>query len=74
MKAHPSRYRIGDFRDAQDRSGYRWTVDEPADLEFVRAVYAHLYPGNPRFSSEDVYRLLEREPDLAAINKGVGQS
>ncbi|HJS39355.1 MAG TPA: glycosyltransferase family protein [Burkholderiales bacterium] len=74
MKAHPERYRLGDFRDAQDRSHLRWTVDEPADFDFVRAVYERLYPANPSFGSADVYRLLEREPGLAAMNRVAGEA
>lgn len=74
MKAHPERYRLGDFRDAQDRSHLRWTVDEPADLDFVRAVYERLYPANPSFGSADVYRLLEHEPGLAAMNRVAGEA
>jgi spore coat polysaccharide biosynthesis protein SpsF len=74
MKAHPERYRLGDFRDGEDRSGLRWTVDEPADLDFVTAVYERLYPANPRFDAADVYRLLEREPALGAINHGAGRA
>lgn len=74
MKAHPERYRLGDFRDVQDRSHLRWTVDEPADFDFVRAVYERLYPANPSFGSADVYRLLEREPGLAAMNRVAGEA
>jgi spore coat polysaccharide biosynthesis protein SpsF len=74
MKAHPERFRLGDYREAQDRSNLRWTVDEPADFDFVRAVYERLYPANPSFDSADVYRLLEREPGLAAMNRVAGKA
>lgn len=73
MKAHPERFRIGDFRDTQDRSSLRWTVDEPADFDFVRAVYERLYAQNPRFGMDDVFELLAREPALADINRGIAQ-
>jgi glutamate-1-semialdehyde 2,1-aminomutase/spore coat polysaccharide biosynthesis protein SpsF len=58
---------------------YRWTVDEPADLEFVRGVYAAL-AGQPRFGQRDVLALLEREPSLrdrqgkAIMNEGYYRS
>jgi spore coat polysaccharide biosynthesis protein SpsF len=35
---HPEKFRIGQYCDEQDRSAQRWTVDYPADLEFVRSV------------------------------------
>ncbi len=48
----------------------RWTVDLPADLEFVRAVYERLGPEGS-FSWQDVRRLLAREPTLAELNRHV---
>ena len=49
----------------------RWTVDEPQDLEFVRAVYARLYSERrPFFGLKEILELLDREPELEAINGG----
>jgi glutamate-1-semialdehyde 2,1-aminomutase/spore coat polysaccharide biosynthesis protein SpsF len=45
----------------------RWTVDEPRDLEFVRAVYSYFKP-NERFGWLEVLSLLDRDPDLAQVN------
>jgi len=45
---------------------YRWTVDHPADLQFVRAVYS-AFSENGAFGFEKVFDLLKRRPDLAAI-------
>jgi len=47
----------------------RWTVDEPSDLEFARAVYARLRRRGV-FGYRDVVRLQEEEPDLHQINDG----
>jgi glutamate-1-semialdehyde 2,1-aminomutase/spore coat polysaccharide biosynthesis protein SpsF len=44
---------------------YRWTVDEPADLDFVRRVYS-AFSGDARFGFRDVLRLLKQRPDVAA--------
>lgn len=68
LRAHPERYRLGNYAANDDRSGLRWTVDEPEDFEFVRQVYEHLYPGNPNFTTEDVFALIQRVPDLKNIN------
>jgi spore coat polysaccharide biosynthesis protein SpsF len=65
---HPETFRLHNVADAVDRSAMRWTVDEPADFRFVRSVYEALYPDNPAFVSDDIYRLLEREPALGALN------
>jgi spore coat polysaccharide biosynthesis protein SpsF (cytidylyltransferase family) len=45
-------------------------VDEAADLEFVRAVQARLGDSS---SWRDVLGLVEREPELTEINRGVRQ-
>jgi glutamate-1-semialdehyde 2,1-aminomutase/spore coat polysaccharide biosynthesis protein SpsF len=42
---------------------YRWTVDEPADLAFVRRVYQAL-ADRPNFGLSDVLALLAAHPDL----------
>jgi len=67
----PGRFRIGNLAWPEDRSGLRWTVDEPRDLDFVRAVYAALFPANPAFGWEDVLRLLAERPELAQLNSGI---
>ncbi len=48
--------------------GQRWTVDEPADLRFARAVFERLWrAGQPPFGHRAVIELLEREPSVAAL-------
>ncbi len=44
----------------------RWTVDHPADLEFVRKVYEAL-SGNGEFGFREVFDLLKERPNLATI-------
>lgn len=52
--------------------GYlRWTVDEPADLEFVRAVYLRLGSNGQPFGWSDILHLLDKEPHLMGINQGI---
>jgi glutamate-1-semialdehyde aminotransferase/spore coat polysaccharide biosynthesis protein SpsF (cytidylyltransferase family) len=48
---------------------YRWTVDEEADLRFVRAVYERLRPLASRpFGMDDVLALLEDHQELLTMN------
>lgn len=53
-----------------DLGAYRWTVDTPEDLEFMRQVYAH-FGGRDDFAWTDLLELVQREPELAAINAAV---
>lgn len=55
-----------------DRGDWRWTVDTPQDLSFVRAVYDHFAPADD-FSWLDVVDLVESNPELMLINSGVEQ-
>lgn len=67
----PDRFRLGSVEAEVDLSGFRWTVDELADYEFVRRVYDALYPANPAFTTADILALLAREPDLMLLNAGI---
>lgn len=45
---------------------YRWTVDHPADLQFVRKIY-EAFSGNGAFGFREIFELLKERPDLATI-------
>ncbi len=45
---------------------FRWTVDHPEDLEFVRKLYA-AFSDNGDFGFREVFDLLKERPDLATI-------
>jgi spore coat polysaccharide biosynthesis protein SpsF len=48
---------------------HRLTVDYPEDLEFVARVYEALYdPARPIFTLCEILSLLERRPEIAALN------
>jgi spore coat polysaccharide biosynthesis protein SpsF len=66
----PRGFRIAQLNHYPDYGQHRWTVDTPADLEFVRQVYAHL-GGQAGFGWKNVLALLEREPELVSINARV---
>ncbi len=64
------KFRVAGVENDVDLSkkNYRWTVDEPKDVEFVRAVYQRI--GTATFGMSDVLSLLEREPGLISENEG----
>ena len=61
----PDRFTCVNVAGERDLSALRWTVDEPADLAFVRTVYKALYPQNPEFDLEDILALLAEQPGLS---------
>lgn len=72
MYEHPEQFRLLSVTSDVDRSDWRWTVDTPQDLEFVRAVYARL-GAEGDFGWRAVMDLLEREPELRVLNRQVTQ-
>ncbi len=49
-------------------STHRWTIDFPEDYEFIRKVYAELFPVNPHFSLQNILDLIKQKPEIAEIN------
>lgn len=49
---------------------YRWTVDESADLEFIRAVYK-AFRDKETFGMKDVFELIEKTPGLEKMNSEI---
>lgn len=68
VRSRPERFRQAELRAHVDRSHLRLTVDTPADLALVRAVYEALHPRDPAFGLDAVLALLDARPDLVALN------
>ncbi len=66
----PQRFRVANVTHAENLSHLRWTVDEPADLEFVRAIYRRLGAEQP-FGMPEVLELLAREPALFDLKRSL---
>jgi spore coat polysaccharide biosynthesis protein SpsF len=49
----------------------RMTLDYPEDLEFVKEIFNRLYVPGKVFTLREILRLLQKEPHLIEINKGV---
>jgi spore coat polysaccharide biosynthesis protein SpsF len=66
----PPGFRIALLNHTTDFGDYRWTVDTPEDLEFMRQVYGR-FDGRDDFSWKEVLDLVHNEPKLMEINVGV---
>jgi spore coat polysaccharide biosynthesis protein SpsF len=73
MYGHPDIFRIHNVENKKDLSHLRWTVDEEADLVFIREVYKRLYKEKEVFLMDSILRLLKEVPSLTEINKDVKQ-
>ena len=69
---NPNLFRLKNVTHSEDLSALRWTVDEPRDLEFARAIYSRF--GSRPFEMNDVLKLLREQPELAEINSGIARN
>jgi|TARA_B100001142_G_C14318409_1_gene649410 spore coat polysaccharide biosynthesis protein SpsF len=65
---NPEEFDVFHYKQDIDRSNLRWTVDYEEDMYFVKEIYNSLYPFNSAFTTDDIYKLLESNPDLVFIN------
>src|SRR4029077_640377 len=59
-----------EYRGEIDAGRLRWTVDEPCDLEFVRAIYAH-FNGRADFGFHDILKTVNEAPNMAQLNGAI---
>ena len=65
--------KIGVFQHDEDLSNYRWTVDEPEDLEVIRGVVA-FWGGRSDFTWSEILQLCEQQPELFSLNAAFGRN
>ena len=68
---NPELFSLRGMTSETDYSHMRWTVDEAADLAFVRRIYNHF--GHDRFSWSEVVSVLGDHPQWLEINGHVQQ-
>jgi spore coat polysaccharide biosynthesis protein SpsF len=68
INMQPHLFKLEGYECKPCKKHFRWTIDEPEDYTFVCAVYDALYPDNPNFTTADIEKLLEEQPDLYKIN------
>ena len=69
VKNHPKTYRLQNYEcKLGNLNEERWTLDEPEDLEVIRAVYGYFAP-NTDFSMEDIYKFMQAHPEIRELNQ-----
>ena len=71
IEKNPQLFRSGGLEKFRGLQHLRWTLDEPRDYAFLIEIFSRLYRESKPFSAEDVLALIEREPELAAINANI---
>ena len=62
-------FQLGEFKNSQDLSSLRWTVDYKKDLELIREI-VRLIPNRP-ILMENILDLFSKYPKLKKINRGI---
>jgi spore coat polysaccharide biosynthesis protein SpsF (cytidylyltransferase family) len=68
IRAAPGRFPQAQLVHEPDLGALRWTVDEPEDLCFVRALVARLDDRRYDAGLEEILRAVRREPSLAKMH------
>lgn len=61
-------FKTANFANQDDLSRERWTVDEPADLKVVEAIFNHFYP-RTNFGWKEVMQLKKKNPKPFSANQ-----
>ena len=73
MHRHKDEFVLYDFKNSEDYSDYRWTLDTPEDFNFIETVYSELYKEGKVVSTAEVLSLLKKKPELCELNADVKQ-
>ncbi|MFQ5647314.1 MAG: cytidylyltransferase domain-containing protein [bacterium] len=69
---HPELFKKKVLTNDTDDSKYRFTVDEPADFQVVKAILEELYKeGASCFYTDEIKTFLDARPDLSSLNADI---
>lgn len=61
------------YKNNEDKSNHRWTLDTDEDFELIQAIFHDLYEGTHNFYFNEILDLFDRKPKLFNINNHVEQ-
>jgi spore coat polysaccharide biosynthesis protein SpsF len=68
---HPHRFTTRSVEDDEDNSDLRWTVDEPADLELLEALFSRLDLADRVVPYPEILAEVRAHPELAGMNSRI---
>jgi spore coat polysaccharide biosynthesis protein SpsF len=71
--SHPEKFVLRSFSMVPNLSHWRWTVDNPADLEFMRHIFGHFIK-NPNIGYREIITYIEQNSELMKINSGIARN
>lgn len=70
IRNHPDVVKANLVGPGNGVEAHRWTIDNDSDYQFLKAMWARLGEGVDTWSYKAPLAVLEKDPDLAAINAG----
>lgn len=61
------------YKNLQDYSNHRWTLDTEEDFELISEIYRCLYHGSHDFYLNDIVNIFDTNPELFSINAHIEQ-
>jgi spore coat polysaccharide biosynthesis protein SpsF (cytidylyltransferase family) len=71
IRKNPGIFRLASVEYKENLGRKRWTLDNPEDYEFVKAVYKNLYSQNPLFGMKEVLKFVGENPEIEKINQHI---
>ncbi|MDD5352400.1 MAG: glycosyltransferase family protein [Candidatus Omnitrophica bacterium] len=71
LKKHPEKFKLINFKNKENLSKKRWTLDTEADFKLIKTILESLYPINPNFDMGDILKFLKLNPELEELNKNI---
>lgn len=68
ITANAKDFKIGHIENSENLSSKRWTLDEPNDYEFLKAVYQGLGQESNDFNMKEILQYLKDHPELENLN------
>lgn len=71
---NPKVFRLAQYKNSQDYSDLRWTLDTEEDFELIDKIYNLLYPNmHSKFQFQNILSLYHKYPELYDMNKEIIQ-
>lgn len=70
-QSRPDLFKVGSYQKFSNLGSMRWTLDEQSDYEFLKIIFDNLASNNKDFSTNDVLKFLNENPDLIEINSKI---
>lgn len=71
---HPEIFKQKHLNNEIDLSAHRWVLDNPEDYEFIKQVFAKLYPVKPNFKLADLLEFFANNPEIEKINNMINRN